>query len=117
SYTFSMKIAIDSYCYHRFFGEIYPGLQQPPDRVMTVWSFLQRAKRLDVAGVSLESCYLRTDADFLKRLRETLDSYGFERVWAWGHPSGLYSGENRQAAADLLEHLAHARAVGASVTP
>jgi len=110
-----MKIAIDSYCYHRYFGEVYQGVQQPPDRVMTVWSFLQRAKRLGVEGVSLESCYLPTDADFLKRLRETLDSYGFARVWAWGHPVGLCSGTNRQAAKDLLAHLPHARAVGASV--
>jgi hypothetical protein len=35
-----MKIAIDSYCYHRYFGEVYPGLQQPPDRALTVWDFL-----------------------------------------------------------------------------
>src|SRR5437868_9623969 len=111
-----MKVAIDSYCYHRYFGEVYPGLQEPPDRTMTVWDFLKRAKQLGVAGVSLESCYF-TDLDdaFLNRLRDTLDSYEFERVWAWGHPSGLCSGTNRQAAADLVAHLAHAKAIGASV--
>src|SRR5262249_46365537 len=75
----AMKVAIDSYCYHRYFGEIYPGLQQRPDQVMTVWDFLKRAKRLGVAGVSLESCFLPSDSEFLKRLRATLDSYGFER--------------------------------------
>ena len=49
-----MKIAIDSYCYHRYFGEVYPGLQQPPGRTMTVWDFLKHARRLGVSGVSLE---------------------------------------------------------------
>jgi sugar phosphate isomerase/epimerase len=110
-----MKVAIDSYCYHRYFGEIYPGLQQPADRTMTVWDFLKRAHRLGVAGVSLESCFLPTDRDFLQRLRDALDSYGFERVWAWGHPEGLRSGTDRQAARDLVAHLAHARAIGAGV--
>jgi sugar phosphate isomerase/epimerase len=110
-----MKVAIDSYCYHRYFGEAYAGLQQPADRTMTVWEFLRRAKRLGVAGVSLESCFLPCDADFLLRLRDTLDEYGFERVWAWGHPNGLHSGTDRQAARDLVAHLAHARTIGAGV--
>lgn len=111
-----MKIAIDSYCYHRYFGEIYPGLQQRPDRTMTVWDFLKRARQLGVAGVSLESCFFPAlDDDFLNRLRETLDAYGFERVWAWGHPNGLCSGTDRQAARDLVRHLAHAQQIGARV--
>jgi sugar phosphate isomerase/epimerase len=111
-----MKIAIDSYCYHRYFGEVYPGLQQPPGRTMTVWDFLKRASQLGVSGVSLESCYFPSfDDALLGRLRDTLDSYGFERVWAWGHPSGLCSGTNRPAARDLVKHLAYAKKIGASV--
>jgi sugar phosphate isomerase/epimerase len=111
-----MKIAIDSYCYHRYFGEVYPGLQQPPARTMTVWDFLKRARQLGVAGVSLESCYSPSlDDDFLDRLRDTLDSYNFERVWAWGHPNGLCSGTDRRAARDLVRHLAHAQTIGARV--
>jgi sugar phosphate isomerase/epimerase len=111
-----MKIAIDSYCYHRYFGEVYPGLQELPERTMTVWDFLKRAARLRVAGVSIESCFLPSfDGDFLSRLRDTLDSQSLERVWAWGHPNGLCSGTDREAARDLVQHLTHARAVGASV--
>ena len=65
-----MKIAIDSYCYHRYFGEVYPGLQQLPGQTLTVWDFLKRAKQLNVAGVSLESCFFPSlDDDFLNRLR------------------------------------------------
>ena len=111
-----MKIAIDSYCYHRYFGEVYPGLQQLPDRTMTVWDFLKRARQLGAAGVSLESCFFPSfDDDFLNRLRDTLDSYGFERVWAWGHPNGLCSGTDRQASRDLIRHLAYAEKIGSGV--
>jgi sugar phosphate isomerase/epimerase len=111
-----MKIAIDSYCYHRYFGEVYPGLQQPASRTMTVWDFLKRARHMGVAGVSLESCFIPSlDDDFLRRLRNALDSEGFDRVWAWGHPDGLCSGTNRAAARDLVEHLGHARRIGAKV--
>jgi sugar phosphate isomerase/epimerase len=110
-----MKVAIDSYCYHRHFGEAYPGLQRPADRPLTVWDFLRRARRLGVAGVSLESCFLPSDDDFLRRLRDALDAAGLARVWAWGHPDGLCSGTSRAAARDLARHLACARAVGAGV--
>lgn len=111
-----MKLAIDSYCFHRYFGEVYPELQEPPSRRMTVWDFLRRAKQLGVAGVSLESCYLPVEDDvFLGRLRDTLDELGFERVWAWGHPRGLCSGTNRAAAKDLVHHLTIAKRLGASV--
>jgi sugar phosphate isomerase/epimerase len=111
-----MKLGIDSYCYHRYFGEVYPGLQKPPGRTMTVWDFLKRAKQLGVDGVSLESCYFSSFEDgFLHKLRQTLDQYGFHRVWAWGHPDGLCSGTNRQAARDLVRHLGYARQIGAGV--
>ena len=49
------------------------------------------------------------------KLVALLDEYGLERVWAWGHPNGLRSGTDRAAARDLVAHLAHARAIGASV--
>jgi sugar phosphate isomerase/epimerase len=111
-----MKLAIDSYCYHRFFGEVYPVIQHDPGRTMTVWDFLRRARRLGVQGVSLESVYLPCDDDaFLSRLRDTLDEHGLERVWAWGHPNGLCSGADRAAAKDLVQHLGIARRLGASV--
>ncbi|HEV3263212.1 MAG TPA: sugar phosphate isomerase/epimerase family protein [Gemmataceae bacterium] len=111
-----MKLAIDSYCYHRYFGEVYPGIQTDPGRRMTVWDFLKRARKHGVEGVSLESCYLPSfEDDFLLRLRDTLDEYGLERVWAWGHPDGLHSGTDRAAARDLVRHLDYARKIGATV--
>ncbi len=101
-----MKIAIDSYCYHRNFGDFYAGLQQPAAKAMTIWDFLRRAQQLGVAGVSLESCYFTSITDdFLAKLNDELDARSLERVWAWGHPCGLCSGTNRQAAREA--HRAH----------
>jgi sugar phosphate isomerase/epimerase len=110
-----MKLAIDSYCYHRYFGEIYPGLQQPAQRTWTVWDFLKRAWQLGVAGVSLESCFLPEEEAFLHRLRDKLEEYGFECVWAWGHPHGLHSGTDRRALQEAIRHLGYARLLGARV--
>jgi len=39
------ETAIDSYCYHRFFGEVYPQ-QSAPLRNMTLEEFLRRAHEL-----------------------------------------------------------------------
>lgn len=52
-----MKIGIDSYCYHRLFGEVYD-FQAKPDKLKTVDEFLDFAKELEVDGVSLETCFL-----------------------------------------------------------
>jgi sugar phosphate isomerase/epimerase len=111
-----VKIGIDSYCYHRYFGDWYPELQTDPGFRMTVWDFLDRARAHGAEGVSLESCYMPEPTDeFVARLRATLEEYGLEPVWAWGHPSGLGSGTKPEAAADLVRHLAIARRVGARV--
>jgi sugar phosphate isomerase/epimerase len=111
-----MKPAIDSYCYHRYFGESYAGLQSDPGARMTVWDFLERAGRHGVEGVSIESCFLPPiDDELLAGLRDQLDAHGFERVWAWGHPDGLRSGTDRRAARDLVRHIGYAKEIGASV--
>jgi sugar phosphate isomerase/epimerase len=109
-----MKLAIDSYCYHRQFGDAYPW-QPKANRSMSVWDFLRRAKGLGVHGVSLEACYLPEDESLIERLRKQLDAYKFERVWAWGHPDGLRSGTDRHAARDLVKHLSIAGRLGCKV--
>lgn len=110
-----MKTAIDSYCYHRFFGEVYPQ-QTPPSKSMTVEDFLRRAHELGVDGVSLESCFLPSlDAAYLADLRALLDEYAFDRVFAWGHPDGLEGGVNRHAYQEMIGCLEAARILGAPV--
>lgn len=111
-----MQIAIDSYCYHRYFGEVYPNLEDEPGSRMTLQDFIDRAVAHGVRGVSMES-FMLTDASpaALACLRERLDCAGLERVWAWGHPDGLGSGHNPGALSDLLHHIEIAASLGASV--
>ena len=73
-----MKVGIDSYCYHRFFGEVYDA-QKPPPKEMTLEDFLKRAKDLGVDGVSLESCFFpRFDSAYLTEVKGMLDEYGLD---------------------------------------
>jgi len=110
-----MKVGIDSYCYHRFFGEVYPQ-QQPSPRSMSLEDFLRRARDLDVDGVSLESCFFpRLNRSYLAGIKSMLDEYGLDRVYAWGHPDGLEGGSNQQAYDDMVANLDHARTMGAEV--
>lgn len=110
-----MKIGIDSYCYHRFFGEVYDD-QKKPDYAMKLEDFIDRAQKLGVDGVSLESCFFpRYDAAYLSEVKGMLDDANLDRVYAWGHPDGLEGGRNEVAFEDMLKSIERAKAIGASV--
>lgn len=110
-----MKIGIDSYCFHRFFGEVYPD-QKPAEKPMTMEDFLVKAHDLGVDGVSLESCFLPTlDDAYMVDLKAQLDEYGFDRVFAWGHPDGLERGQNEAAFKEMKECIPKAKKIGADV--
>ncbi|MDQ1085506.1 sugar phosphate isomerase/epimerase [Siphonobacter sp. SORGH_AS_1065] len=110
-----MKIGIDSYCYHRLFGEVYAG-QNPPAQQLTFEDFLTKTQTLSIDGVSLESCFIpQFDAAYLQGIKRHLDQNGLDRVYAWGHPDGLEGGKNEQAFEEMIEHIAYASQIGAPV--
>ena len=110
-----MKVGIDSYCFHRFFGEVYPH-QTAPEKSMTMEDFLAYAKELDVDGVSLESCFVPSFEDvWFKDLKTVLDDYDFDRVYAWGHPDGLEAGKNRDEFNNMVAQIKNAKLIGADV--
>ena len=110
-----MKIGIDSYCYHRYFGEVYP-FQRPSQKRWTADDFVSRAAELRVDGVSLETCFLPGSAPgFWQRLKEKLEANRLEAVLAWGHPDGLEGGTNTGALADLVRSIFVARELGCRV--
>jgi sugar phosphate isomerase/epimerase len=111
-----MKVGIDSYCYHRFFGEVYPD-QKKPAKDWTMQDFLKRAKQLKVDGVSLESCFFppKVDQAWFKDLKAQLDEYGMDRVYAWGHPDGLERGQNFTAYDEMVAGIPNAVAIGTNV--
>jgi 3-oxoisoapionate decarboxylase len=110
-----MKVGIDHYSYHRFFGEVYP-MQVKPDKNITVEEYLARASTMGCDGVTLESCFLpRFDKDYLASLKGLMDGYHFDRVYGWGHPDGLEGGRNQKAFEEMMGSFDHAKAVGADV--
>ena len=110
-----MKVGIDSYCFHRYFGEVYPH-QTAPDKNMTMEDFLAYAKELDVDGVSLESIFFPSfEEAWFKDLKAQLDDYGFDRVYAWGHPDGLEAGKNRDEYYNMVAQIKNAKLIGADV--
>jgi sugar phosphate isomerase/epimerase len=110
-----MKVGIDSYCYHRYFGEIYPD-QTDPGRRWTFLDFVRRAVELKVDGVSLESCFLKSlDTGYLAEMKAVLDEEGLERVLAWGHPDGLEAGRSQEAWRDMNALIPQARHLGADI--
>ena len=110
-----MKIGIDSYCYHRYFGEVYPD-QEDPDVRWTFQDFVNRAAEIGVDGVSLESCFFESlKPDYLKAIKEALDEKGMERVLAWGHPDGLEAGRNKEAWREMNALIPKAKLMGAEI--
>ncbi len=111
-----MKVGIDSYCYHRFFGEVYPDQKKPP-KDWTMQDFLKRANEMKVDGVSLESCFFppKVDRAWFKDLKAQLDDYGMDRVYAWGHPDGLERGQNWTAYDEMVAGIPNAKAIGTDV--
>ena len=110
-----MKVGIDSYCYHRYFGEIYPDQEDPGTR-WTLRDFVNRASELGVDGVSLESCFFESlERGYLSEIKGVLDERGMERVLAWGHPDGLEAGRNEEAWKEMNALIPKAQFMGADI--
>ncbi len=110
-----MKIGIDSYCFHRYFGEVYDN-QENPGKQITYEDFLNCAVELGVAGVSLETCFFDSlDESYLKSLKAIMDKGNIECIVAWGHPMGLEGGENVEAIADMEKHFKTCEIMGTDV--
>ncbi len=110
-----MKVGVDHYCFHRFFGDVYPE-QKAPARQMTVEEYIASMAKIGCDGITLESCFLpRFDDDYLSTLKGLMDEHRFDRVYGWGHPDGLEGGKNRKVYDEMIGHIEYARAVGAEV--
>ena len=109
-----MKLGIDSYCYHEYFGEVMPGLEPPKKRSLE--DFLETAGKLNVDGVSLETCFIPSfNESYLKEIKEIIDQYKMEVVVAWGHPFGFDGGRNKDALKELNEQYNTCKILGADV--
>jgi sugar phosphate isomerase/epimerase len=110
-----MKVGIDSYCYHRYFGEVYPDQEDPGVR-WTFHDFVNRAAELDVDGVSLESCFFESlEPGYLGDIKDVLNEKGIEGILAWGHPNGLEAGRNKDAWQEMNSLIPKARFMGVDI--
>ena len=110
-----MDIGIDSFSYHRFFGEIAP--EEPQTAVRwTASDVLRHARELDVDAVSLQTIHLPSlEPDAMTALRKQFRELSLRPVLAWGHRPGLEHGANPAKVADLRRTLAAAKALGCSL--
>ena len=111
-----MKIGIDSYCFHRYFGEIYPDLQSDPGiRWRMEGEFLDFALAQHVDEIALESCFFDAlDDGLCTEIRARLDEAGVDRVLGWGHPEGLWGGTSPAALEELIAHLPQVEKLGST---
>lgn len=113
--SYRLKVGIDSYCFHRLFGEVYPH-QYKTEVPFSMQDFLAYANEVQVDGVSLESCFFpEFSPGYLTEVKGWLEEYGFDRVYAWGHPDGLEGGKNEREFDDMLQHIHYAKSIGADV--
>jgi 3-oxoisoapionate decarboxylase len=102
-----MNIGLDSYCFHRYFGEVYEGLQADPG---TRWrmekEFLDFALAQDVGEIALEACFFDAlDDGLCSEIKARLDETGVDRVLGWGHPEGLWGGTKPEELENLKRHI------------
>lgn len=110
-----MKIGIDSYCFHRYFGEVYPGLQADPGiRWRMEREFLDFALAQHIDEVALEACFFDAlDNGLCREIRARLDEAGVDRVLGWGHPEGLWGGDKPEELDSLIRHIPQTLELGA----
>ena len=99
-----MKIGIDNYSYHRYFGEIYEG-QQDPGYCWGLADCLQhiRKEHPDIEAISLETCFITGEER--KELPRLLKDIQCEVVFAWGHPNGFMGVDMEEALAEIHDYL------------
>jgi 3-oxoisoapionate decarboxylase len=111
----SIKIGIDSFCYHRHFGYIYPNQKDPGTRWEFV-DFINRVVQLGVGAVSVQTCYLKSlTPAYLAEIKAVLDEHRLDRVLAWGFPGGLEAGRNDAAAIEMNTLIRNAHHFGTRI--
>jgi sugar phosphate isomerase/epimerase len=112
-----MKLGIDSYSFHRYFGEVYPDLQEDPGVKWDMANdFLEFARGQGVDEVALDTwAFPVEDEGYVADLKARVDEAGFDRVVGWGHPDGLHGGTDEAALRELKGQIPIAKKLGAGI--
>lgn len=110
-----MRVGIDTYSYHRFFGEIYP-VQSPPKRSFSYVEILEKAISIGIDGISIETCFLKApEEEHCRSLVEQAREENLDVILAWGHPLGLHGGNSKDAQKDMEEYILLCRNLGIDI--
>jgi len=99
-----MKIGIDNYSYHRYFGEVYLGQKDPGSR-WDLSTFLDhmRERHADAEAFSLETCFIKEEER--KNLPHILKQIDKEIMFAWGHPNGFMDIPVKDAIHEISDYI------------
>ena len=107
------KIGIESYSYHRYFGELRAG-EVPVNKKINMIEFLEISDTFKPSSIGIQTCFIDfNNISLLKKLSSILLKRNYSLVVSWGHPSGLELGKNTNAFSDLLKKLKWAQEIQA----
>jgi len=106
-----MKLGIESYSYHRYFGEVYP-TEADPGVTWTLANFAEHMQDLPLEAVSLETCFLPKQDSQIVPCIQTLNC---PVMFAWGHPNGLMGVPETTALAEISRFLRLSALLGCEV--
>ncbi len=106
------RLGVDSFSYHRWFGETNQW-EQPLGVRWSTGQLLEHVASIGVEVLSLQTIHLddRNPAN-LSRFGTELAAAGVECILAWGHRSGLEDGQSEEKLNDALHAMDAALALG-----
>jgi sugar phosphate isomerase/epimerase len=112
-----MKLGIDNYSFHRYFGLVYPGLQEDPGVTWDLLEdFLPYAVAQQVDEVALETLFLSVfDDGYCDEVRSALAAEGIEPILGWALPDGLSGALDEVAVEDMKRHIPQANKLGCRI--
>jgi sugar phosphate isomerase/epimerase len=107
-----MRLGLDSYSFHRFYGET-TAWETLPETKWSLRDFLNFCDSEEITLASIQTAYMPSDDEVIAELQRWQRPER-EIVFTWGHPNGYNGGKNEQAQASVLHYLKLAAKVGAT---
>lgn len=109
-----MKLGLDSYSFHRFYGET-TAWEKLPNTSWSLRDFLEFCTSEDISLASIQTSYMPPDDEVIHEVnRWKAADQTREVVFTWGHPNGYNGGKNLDAHGRVLHYLELATEVGAT---
>lgn len=109
-----MKLGLDSYSFHRFYGET-TAWEKLPNTSWSLRDFLEFCTSENISLASIQTSYMPPDDEVIHEVnRWKAADQTREVVFTWGHPNGYNGGKNLDAHGRVLHYLELATEVGAT---